>query len=121
MTKIEQYNKTKNNYEKIRRNIKKVLGQDSSDNDKYTLSLKRTSNVSDRGTKVILFGRYGHYGCSLSYNALDETIVDYLCAAFDHHAEQIGQTAVELAKQDMEKACLAAREEAKKILETTLS
>ena len=116
MTKIEQYNKSQNNYENIKRKIKKALGQDRSDNDKHTLSLERTSNCADRGTKVIIFGRYGYYGNSSSYNALDETTIDYLCEAFNQHAAQIGQTAIEFAKQDMEKDRLAAQEEARTIL-----
>ena len=121
MTKIERYNKTKNNYENIKKNIKKTLGQDRRDNDKHTLSLERISNCADRGTKVILFGRYGYYGSSSSYDALDETTIDYLCAAFNQHAKLIGGTAIELAEQDMQESRLAAQEEAKEILKRTVS
>ncbi len=119
MTKIEQYNKAKYDYEKVKLNVKRSLGQDQTDNDKHELSLQRRSNCSDRGTKVILFGRYGYYGHSSSYDALDDTVIDYLCAAFDQHANKIGETAIELAEQDMEKARLAAQEEAKNILVLT--
>jgi len=115
MNKIEEYKKVKETANRVKSNYKYAFGLDSPNNDKHHAEI-RMGRIWDSDIELYLHARYGFYGSSSAYTAMDVITADYFVKALNNHVKEIFEEAVSLAEKDTEKARLAAEEEAKEVL-----
>lgn len=116
-TKIEKFNEIKARFERMKNNCERALGLDSSSNDK-ALAKVRVGAPYDRTDEIALTltMRYGYYGNSSSYSAVDEFTAKYIVEVINRNMRGIIDEALKLAEQDVKVAAREAKEEAEAIL-----
>ena len=70
----------------------------------------------DQDIPIYFHASYGYYGSSSGYSSCFPEMSDYIIQALNHYKEDIVNFAMEIAKQDEEKALIACKTEAEKIL-----
>ena len=121
MSKIDAYNeiKRKNQYAISQLHESQQRKADGSgrnhNNDKGMLKFY-DRQVWDSDMKIFIHGCYGYYGSSSAYNISSDTIKQYLIKVLNEKEGEIVNRAIELLDEDIEKARLAAENEAKEVL-----
>lgn len=126
MSEYERYTKLKPVLEGVVRAIRLATGNNAKgeydrQNDKATFTFSFHSLLNDSWTPAKMYFEmaHGYYGSSSAYNDMSEEAAKYVTKACNALAHQIAKKAIELAQADLEKARVAAQEEAQKVMETT--
>ena len=121
MSKIDTYQKVKNNNGKaigdlrlsLRRNRK---GEpDTHHNDKGCFRFY-DHKIWDSDMPIIIHSCHGYYGSSSAYAIGDSIIKQYILQSLNKNHQLIVEDAIEMMKEDIEKARLDAENEAKEVL-----
>jgi hypothetical protein len=120
MSKIDDYNKIRNQNEHDIGNLQEVLknhrdGTPNPHNDKGYMAFHDHA-VWDSDMKVFIHASYGYYGSSSVYDVGGENIKKYLLKVLNSKGEEIIKEAIELMRKDIETAKKACVDEAKAIL-----
>lgn len=117
MSKIDEYKKIKNIAQQVKTNYLGAHGLDSDNNDKHHVLASFWKCMDDwNDAAIVIHASYGYYGSSSGYSAMDEKTAEYITKALNNNLSKIFKEAVELAEKDVEKARLAAKEEAEQVL-----
>ena len=123
MSKIDEFNKARETYNRVKNNLFNATGRDgegnrNEHNDKAVLKIeyydKHTSSWND--ACLILHASHGYYGSSSGYSDMDNATAKYVVKALNNHLREIADEAIEMAKEDMESARKSAENEAKLVL-----
>jgi squalene cyclase len=93
----------------------------NSTNDKHRLYIKYSGKHTDDWCNALFYlhASYGFYGSSSGYSAMNKNVATYMEKAINQYIQQIAKRAIELAKEDQEKARKEAEDEAKEVLKLT--
>ena len=123
MSKIDEFNKARETYNRVKNNLFNATRRDREGNreernDKAVLEIsycnKHASDWND--ACLILHASHGYYGSSSGYSDMDNSTAKYMVKALNNHLREIADEAIEMAKADMESARKAAENEAKFVL-----
>lgn len=123
MSKIDEFNKARETYNRVKNNLFNATRRDREGNieernDKAVLEIryygKHTQDWND--ACLILHASHGYYGSSSGYSDMDNSTAKYMVKALNNHLREIADEAIEMAKADMESARKAAENEAKLVL-----
>lgn len=115
MSAIERFQAAKRIAERVRENYVHGAGLDKQ-NDKAVLACRFGGMQSDRVADFHFEARYGYYGHSSSYPAIDEPTAKYVAKAITEVGKDIMRRAAEMAEADAETARKRARDEAREVL-----
>jgi len=116
MSLIRQYKEIKGKNEIMIENLLTVMGKGSRI-DKNYIGVYSDRRWSSNPVIGYLHGQYGYYGDSSVSDVINPTTTEYIRGAINKMMPQIVTTAIELARQDIEKARIAASKEAQEVLE----
>ena len=121
MSKIDTYNKIKQENTNAIRNLRYVMRQKAdgtSDpyNDKGRMNFY-DNKIWDTDMKIFCHASYGYYGDSSAHAVGGENIQEYILKVLNSMESTIINKTIELMQNDIEKARLESIDEAKAILE----
>jgi hypothetical protein len=127
MSKIDDYKNQSKITNGVKENLNLAMGyyvdgsKLNSDNDKHSLYFRYIGKHTDNWSDAIFYlhASYGFYGSSSGYSAMDKDVAKYMEKAINQYTRQIAKRAIELAKEDQEKARKEAEDEAKEVLKLT--
>lgn len=120
MSKIDEYNKIKNEnqytIEQLHLSLKRDRkGNPDSSNDKGCIRFY-DRQIWDTDMKIFIHSCYGYYGSSSAYSISSPTIKSYLLASLNKNHQLIVEDAIRMLQDDIEKARKKAEDEAKEVL-----
>jgi len=121
MSKIDEYNKIKNDNQNAIEKLHLSLGRDGkgvpdSNNDKGCIRFY-DQNIWDTDMKISIHSCYGYYGSSSAYSIGNPTIKSYLLRSLNKNHQLIVEDTIKMLQDDIEKARKSAEKEAQEILE----
>ena len=129
MSKIDKYNEQTTITRNVVSDLNLAMGYHedgnslNSNNDKHSFYFRYIGKHTDSWSDAIFYlhASYGYYGSSSGYSAMDKNVARYMEKAINQFIQQIAKRAIELAKEDQEKARKEAEDEAKEVLKLTES